>query len=200
MLTFYTNPRSRGRIVRWMLEEVGQPYDTVVVDYGPEMQKPEYLAINPMGKVPAVVRNGHVVTECAAICAWLAETFPEAGLQGDDRASFLRWMFFAAGPLEAAVTNRTLEVVVPPEKSGFVGYGSYDRAVDALDGALSSRDWLGGNAFSGADVYVGAQVIWGLQFATLPERPAFAAYRDRLVQRPAYTRAGALDDALMAPA
>jgi len=200
MLTFYTNPRSRGRIVRWMLEEVGQPYDTVVVDYGPEMQKPEYLAINPMGKVPAVARDGHVVTECAAICAWLAETFPEAGLQGDDRASFLRWMFFAAGPLEAAVINRTLEVVVPPEKTGFVGYGSYDRAVDALDGALRGRDWLGGSAFSGVDVYVGAQVIWGLQFATLPERPAFAAYRDRLVQRSAYIRAGALDDALMAPA
>ncbi|MBL4915944.1 glutathione S-transferase family protein [Szabonella alba] len=200
MLTFYTNPQSRGRIVRWMLEEVGQPYDTVVLDYGPAMNSPDYLAINPMGKVPAVVKEGHVVTECAAICAWLAEAYPEAGLQGDDRASFLRWMFFAAGPLEAAVTNRALEVVVPPGKSGFVGYGSFERAVDTLEGALEGHDWLGGSAFSAVDLYVGAQVIWGLQFGTLPDRPAFLAWRDRLVARPAYIRATALDDALVAKA
>ncbi len=197
MLTFYTNPQSRGRIVRWMLEEIGEPYDTVVLDYGAAMNSDEYLAINPMGKVPAVVMDGHVVTECAAICTWLAETFPKAGLQGDDRASFLRWMFFAAGPLEAAVTNRALEVVVPPGKSGFVGYGSFERAVDTLAGALEGRDWLGGSSFSAVDVYVGAQVIWGLQFGTLPDRPAFAAWRDRLVARPAYIRATALDDALV---
>jgi glutathione S-transferase len=197
MLTFYTNPQSRGRIVRWMLEEIGQPYETVVVGYGPEMKAAEYRAINPMGKVPALVQDGKVVTECAAICAWLAETFPEAGLQGDDRASFLRWMFFAAGPLESAVTNRALEVTVPAEKTGFVGYGSFDLVVDTLEGALSGKDWLGGSAFSGVDVYVGAQVIWGLQFKTLPDRPAFAAYRDRLVARPAYGRATALDDALV---
>jgi len=197
MLTFYTNPQSRGRIVRWMLEEIGQPYETVVVGYGPEMKAAEYRAINPMGKVPALVQDGRVVTECAAICAWLAETFPEAGLQGDDRASFLRWMFFAAGPLESAVTNRALEVTVPAEKTGFVGYGSFDLVVDTLEGALSGKDWLGGSAFSGVDVYVGAQVIWGLQFKTLPDRPAFAAYRDRLVARPAYGRATALDDALV---
>ena len=197
MLTFYTNPQSRGRIVRWMLEEIGQPYETVVVGYGPEMKAAEYRAINPMGKVPALVQDGRVVTECAAICAWLAETFPEAGLQGDDRASFLRWMFFAAGPLESAVTNRALEVTVPAEKTGFVGYGSFDLVVDTLEGALSGKDWLGGSAFSGVDVYVGAQVIWGLQFKTLPDRPAFAAYRDRLVARPAYSRATALDDALV---
>ena len=197
MLTFYTNPQSRGRIVRWMLEEIGQPYETVVVDYGPAMKSADYLAINPMGKVPALVQDGKVVTECAAICAWLAETFPEAGLQGDDRASFLRWMFFAAGPLEAAVTNRALEVSVPPERAGFVGYGSYDLAVDALEGALARTEWLGGSTFSGVDVYVGAQVIWGLEFKTLPDRAAFAAYRDRLMQRPAYARANDLDNAMM---
>ena len=197
MLTFYTNPQSRGRIVRWMLEEIGQPYETVVVGYGPAMKTADYLAINPMGKVPALVQGGKVVTECAAICASLAETFPEAGLQGDDRASFLRWMFFAAGPLEAAVTNRALEVSVPPEKTGFVGYGTYDLAVDTLEGALARTEWLGGSSFSGVDVYVGAQVIWGLEFKTLPDRTAFAAYRDRLVQRPAYARANDLDNALM---
>lgn len=197
MIKFYTNPQSRGRIVRWMLEEIGQPYETVVVEYGPAMKAAEYLAINPMGKVPALVQGSTVVTECAAICAWLAEAFPEAGLQGDDRASFLRWMFFAAGPLESAVTNRALAFAVPAEKTGFVGYGSFDLVVDTLEGALSGKDWLGGSAFSAVDVYVGAQVIWGLQFNTLPDRPAFAAYRDRLVQRPAYGRAKALDDALV---
>lgn len=197
MLKLYTNPMSRGRIARWMLEEVGQAYETVVLEYGPAMKAPEFLALNPMGKVPVLRHGDRVITECAAICAYLAETFPAAGLAGDDRASFLRWMFFAAGPLEAALADRALGVQVPADKTAFVGYGSFDLVLDTLEQALESRTWLGGSSFSAVDLYLGAQVAFGLGFKTLPERPAFLRYRDRLVSRPAYQRAAAADDALL---
>lgn len=201
-ITFYTNPMSRGRIVRWMLEEVGRPYDTRVLDYGTTMKAPEYLALNPMGKVPAIVCDGEVVTECAAICTFLADRFPEAelapGVNEAGRGTWLRWMFFAAGPLEAAVTARSLGLEPPADKAGTVGYGSYDAMVDALEGAVSGEGpWILGDRFSAADVYVGSQINWGLMFKSLPDRPAFAAYAERLRARPAYVRATEIDDALM---
>ncbi|TNF62728.1 MAG: glutathione S-transferase family protein, partial [Rhodobacteraceae bacterium] len=163
-LTLYTNPRSRGRIARWMLEEVGQPYEVRVLDYGTTMKAPDYLAINPMGKVPAVVRGGQVVTECAAICTWLADAYPEAGLMPADRAAFYRWMFFGAGPLEQAVVDRALGVTVPEDKRGMVGYGDFDQVVGVLAAQVDRSPWLCGETFSAADVYVGSQVGWGLQF------------------------------------
>ena len=136
-IVLYTNPMSRGRIARWMLEETGQPYRAEVLEYGAAMKSPQYLAINPMGKVPAIVHGGVVVTECAAICAWLADAFPEAGLApapGDPlRGPYYRWLFFAAGPLEAAVTAKSLGLLAPAEKSGMAGYGSYEQTVDALE-------------------------------------------------------------------
>jgi len=205
-IVFYTNPMSRGRIVRWMLEEVGRPYDTRVLDYGTTMKAPEYLAINPMGKVPAIVCDGEVVTECAAICTFLADRFPEAGLAPGaseaGRGTYLRWMFFAAGPLEAAITAKSMNLMPPADKAGTLGYGTFEAAVDALDGAVSgpgSRGgpWILGDRFSAADVYVGSQINWGLMFKTLPDRPAFAAYAERLRARPAYIRATEIDDALM---
>lgn len=200
-LTFYTNPMSRGRIVRWMLEEVGQPYETKVLDYGTTMKAPEYLAVNPMGKVPAIKHGDAVVTECAAICAYLADAFPQANLAPaslKDRAAYYRWMFFAAGPVEAASTNTAMGVVVPPERKGMVGYGSLGEVVDALERAVDGREFIAGDRFSAADVYVGAQIGWGLQFGWLEKRPAFAAYSSRLQARPAATRAREIDDALMA--
>lgn len=199
-LTFYTNPMSRGRIIRWMLEETGAPYDTVVLDYASSMKAPEYLAINPMGKVPAIVHRGAVVTECAAICAYLAETYPEAGLApqtATERARYYRWMFFAAGPVEAAVANRSLGVEVPAEKRGMVGYGSYDAVVDALEAAVGVSDYIAGDRFTAADVYVGSQVSWGLMFGSLPKRAPFEAYAARLQDRPAYRAGAAKDDALL---
>ncbi|MEY4984454.1 MAG: hypothetical protein RIR62_2720 [Pseudomonadota bacterium] len=197
MLKLYTHPQSRGRMARWMLEETGAAYEVELLDYRGTMKAPAYLAINPMGKVPALVHDGRVVTEVAAIIAYLAEAFPQAGLAGQDRAAFLRWMFFGAGPLEHAIVNRALGVEVAPERSGFVGYGSYDRTLDALEQTLSARDWLAGSAFSAADLYVGSQVGYGLQFGTLPARPAFTAYWDRMKDRPARLRAAATDDALL---
>ena len=193
-IVLYTNPMSRGRIARWMLEETGQPYRAEVLEYGAPMKSPQYLAINPMGKVPAIVHGGVVVTECAAICAWLADAFPEAGLApapGDPlRGPYYRWLFFAAGPLEAAVTAKSLGLLAPPEKSGMAGYGSFEQTVDVLETVVAgAAPWLLGEKFSSADVYVGSQVIWGMQFGTLPARPAFAAYAARLQARPAYQRA-----------
>ena len=202
-IVFYTNPMSRGRIVRWMLEEVRRPYRTVVLDYATTMKAPDYLAINPMGKVPTVTHRGAVVTECAAICAYLADAFPEANLAPatDDplRGAYYRWMFFAAGPVEAAVTAKSVGLLPPPEKSTMVGYGSFDQAVETLDYAVSQGGpWLLCDRFTAADVYVGSQVSWGLMFGTLPTRPVFQAYAERLAARPAAVRAREIDDALVA--
>lgn len=203
-IVFYTNPMSRGRIARWMLEEVGRPYRTVVLDFGATMKAPDYLAINPMGKVPAIVWRGVAVTECAAICAWLADACPEAGLAPafDDpaRGTYLRWLFFTAGPVEAAVTAKALDLLAPPDKAGMAGYGSFDQVVDALEQAVTPGPWILGDRFSAADVYVGSQIVWGLQFKTLPEREAFTAYAARLSARPAAVRAREIDDALIAAA
>ena len=201
-LVFHTNPMSRGRIVRWMLEELGVPYRTVVQGYGASMKSADYLAVNPMGKVPALQHRGVVVTETAAICAYLADAFPEAGLAPapDDplRGPYLRWMFFAAGPVEAAVTAKALGQLPAPEKAGFVGYGSYEQAMDTLEqAAASASPWLLGERFSAADVYVGSQVDFGLAFKSIPERPAFTAWAGRLRGREAYRRARELDDALL---
>ncbi len=198
-LIFYTNAMSRGRIAHWMLEEVGAPYETVYVPFGPPMKAPEYLAINPMGKVPALRHGDTVVTECGAVCAYLADAFPEAGLAPPpgSRGAYYRWLFFGAGPLEAAVTNKALGVEVPPERAGMVGYGSLDRVVDALDGALKAAPYLCGDRFTAADVYVGSQIGWGLRFGTIEARPALVDYAARLTARPAWGRAKALDDAAM---
>ena len=196
-LVLYTHPRSRGRIARWMLEEVGQPYECVVLDYATTMKAPDYLAINPMGKVPALVHDGRVVTEGAAICTYLADAFPEAGLMPQDRAGFYRWMFFGAGPLEQAVVNRALGVEVPDDKRGMVGYRDLDRMADILAAELARHPHLCGAGFSAADVYVGSQIGWGLRFGTIPDRPVFADYWARISTRPAALRAAALDDALI---
>jgi len=203
-IVFYTNPMSRGRIARWMLEEVGRPYRTVVLDYGTTMKAPEYLAVNPMGKVPTVTWRGVTVTECAAICAWLADACPEAGLAPalDDpaRGTYLRWLFFAAGPVEAAVTAKALGLLAPADKAAMAGYGSFEQTVDALEQAVTPGPWILGDRFSAADVYVGSQILWGMQFGTLPARDAFKAYAARLSERAAAVRAREIDDALAAAA
>ena len=199
-LVFYTNPMSRGRIVRWMLEEVGRPYRTELIDYG-AIKGPDYLAINPMGKVPALVHGGTVVTECAAICCYLADAFPDAGLAsgpGDRlRGPYYRWLFFAAGPLEAAATNKALGFEVPADRRAMAGYGSLADVMSTLEAALSGSAYLVGDRFSAADVYVGSHLGWGMSFGTLEKRPAFERYFERLSSRPAAVRAAEIDDALM---
>ena len=199
-LTLYTNPMSRGRIARWMLEEVGQPYDVKVLDFGTDAKDEAYLAINPMGKVPAITHGDKVVTECAAICAYLADAFPEAGLAPDqkDRADYYRWLFFAAGPVEAAITANSFGWKPSDDQQMSVGFGNFDLVVDALEKAVSGGGWLAGERFTAADLYVGAHLSWGVGFGTLPKRDAFVAFVEKVNARPAAQRANALDDKLMA--
>lgn len=199
-LIFYTNPQSRGRIVRWMLEEVGQPYTTEVLEFGTAMKSPDYKAFNPMGKVPTIIHKGTVVTETAAICAYLADAFPEAELApppGDPRRGpYYRWMFFAAGPVEASLSNVALGFTVPDDRSRMIGYGRAEDVVNALEYAVTQSEYIAGNQFTAADVYVGSQIGWGMMFGTLEKRPAFEAYWQRIASRPAAVRAREMDDAL----
>ena len=194
-LVFYTNPQSRGRIVRWMLEEVGAPYETEIVPYD-QMKSERYLAVHPLGKVPAIRHGDHVVTECAAICAYLADVFPQAGLgpRDDEKADYYRWLFYAAGPLEAAVSNQAMGWVPPPERERMFGYGNFDRAIAALDELFSLRDYVCGDRFTAADVYVGSQIMFPMQFGMLPEKDSFIRYRERLTARDSYQRANRIDD------
>lgn len=201
-LVFYTNPMSRGRIIRWMLEEVGQPYDTKVLRWeAGENKAPEYLAINPTGKVPAIVHDGVVVTECAAICAYLADVFPQAGLAPPPgsklRGPYYRWLFFGAGPIEQMTSMKALKVEVPDEQRGMVGFGCADDVLNTLEGALKGREYLAGDSFTAADLYIGAHLGWGMGFGTIEKRPVFESYVARLQARPAAVRANQIDDALI---
>ena len=197
-LVLYTNPMSRGRVARWMLEEIGEPYKVEVVDYASSMKGPAYLAINPMGKVPALRHGDAVVTETAAICAYLADAFPQARLApppGDRlRAPYYRWLFFGAGPVEAAVSNKALGFVVPPDRERMIGYGNIGHVMSTLEAAVSRGAYLVGDNFTAADLYVGAQIGFGLMFGTFEKRPAFEQYWARISARPAYARAKQLDD------
>jgi glutathione S-transferase len=203
-LVFYTNPQSRGRIARWMLEEVGAPYRTEVLEYDTTMKGPAYLAINPMGKVPAIRHGETVVTEAAAICAYLADAFPGAGLApplGDRaRGPYFRWLFFAAGPVEAATSNKALGFVVPEGRERMAGYGRYEHVLDALEQAVSGGPYLAGERFTAADVYAGSQIGFGMQFGMMEKRPAFETYWARISDRPAYHRGNELDNQLVAQA
>lgn len=200
-LVFYTNPMSRGQIVRWMLEEIGQPYQQVLLDYNTTMKDPAYLAINPMGKVPAITHNGTVITEGAAICTYLADAFPEAQLapQEQERAAYYRWLFFAAGPLDSAMTLNAMQWKPDPIQQRMVGFGSFDRTVATLEQALTNSEYICGDRFTAADIYVGSEVDWGINFDMLPKLSTFVAYAERLRAREAYQRAKAID-AKLAPA
>ncbi len=198
-LILYSNPMSRGRIARWMLEEVGEPYRTEMLDYGTGLKAPDYLALNPMGKIPTVCHGDTIVTECAAICAYLADAFPAAGLAPapGTRGAYYRWLFFAAGPLEAATINRAFGFEIEPDKYRMAGYGPFDTVMDTLEHAVSGDDYIAGDQFTAADVYVGSHVGWGMQYGTIEERPGFAEYWARVSDRAAYRRATELDNAAM---
>ena len=199
--TFFTNPMSRGQIARWALHEVSVAYDQVLVEWA---DKPaEFVRANPMGKVPTIIHrteNGErVVTECAAICAYLAEAHPEAGLLPSDSelADYYRWMFFAAGPVEQAIVGRSMGWEVPKEREGMVGFGSLERVLDTLEGHFDLNAFVCGDRFTMADVYVGSQVDWGLTFGSIPPRQAFVAYAERIQAREAYKAAKAIDNDLI---
>lgn len=195
-LTFYTNPMSRGRIARWMLEETGAEYDTVILEWETSIKAPEYLAINPMGKVPAIKHGDVVVTEAAAICAYLADAFPDAKLAPTDeeRGPYYRWLFFASGPMEAALTNKTFGWIVEGDQTSMAGYGTEELVLNALEQNLSDKDYVTGDRFTAADVYVASQLAWSmLGMKTIEPRPAFEAYVERTHAREALARANKLD-------
>ena len=195
--TFYFNPMSRAQIARWALHEAGADYDTVFVDW---KDKPQALIeANPMGKLPTIVHHhgghDHVVTEAAAICHYLAEREATDLLpRNEEKADYFRYLFFAAGPLEQAVVAQSMGWQVDePQKEGMVGFGNFDRTIDTLETMLEGRDYVCGDRFTMADVYVGSQIDWGLSFKSIPARPAFEAYAERLRRRDAYKAARAID-------
>lgn len=198
-LTFYTNPQSRGQTVRWMLEELGAPYETIYLDYGGSLKGEEYRAINPMQKIPAIVHKGKVITEVAAICLYLADAYPNAGLAPApaERADYYRWVLFVAGPIEAAFSNKAVGWEVPPERQAMFGYGTFDRAIDTLEQAVAGKRFIAGDRFSAADVVVGATINFMTMFKLLEPREAFTDYVAGLTEREAYHRARKIDaDAL----
>lgn len=202
-LVFYTNPMSRGQIARWALHEAGAGYEQRLVGYGEQMKGDYQRDVNPMGKVPAIDHDGKIVTECAAICAYLAEAFPDAGLapEAGERADYYRWLFFASGPVEQAVTNNSMGFKVEdPSKRGMLGYGDFDLVIDVLEAKFAHDDYVCGDRFTMADVYVGSQVIWGQQFGSMPARDSLKAYADRLTARETYQAAKAIDAELIAKA
>ena len=196
-LKFYTNPQSRGQIVRWMLEEVGQPYDTEILTYGGTLKDDAYKAINPMQKIPAIVHKGKVVTEVAAICLYLADAFPDAGLAPPlaDRADYYRWTLFASGPIEQAFTNKSMGWEPAADKQAMAGYGSFERAIDTLEQAVTGKRFIANAKFSAADVVIGSQIGFMLMFGLLEPRPAFTAYVASVTDREAYRRGKRMDDA-----
>jgi glutathione S-transferase len=195
-LVLYHAVPSRSSIVHWMLEELGHPYELRLLDLTKgENRTPEFLAVNPMGKVPALLHDGAVVTESAAICCHLADAFPEAGLAfpvGDPRRGpYLKWLFFAPGCIEPAMTDRALKREPPPRS--MVGYGDIETLVGVLAAAVADGPYLFGETFTAADVVLGSTLRWALRFELMPAVDAFAAYMERLEARPALQRADATD-------
>jgi glutathione S-transferase len=200
-LTFYTNPRSRSSIVQWMLEEVGCGYAVHVLDFDTSMKSPAYLAINPMGKVPAIQHGEQIVTEAAAICAYLAETFPAAGLlpAPADRGAYYRWLFFTASCLEPAYVNFVAGWnPATAAKQREFGYGSYKRVLDTLSAYLRGRTYIAGERFSTADLYLAAHLNWGMMTGAIEKRSEFLAFREAHINRPAALRAQQQAKELMA--
>lgn len=201
--TFFFNPMSRAQIARWALHEVKADYDPVLVIW--DSKPAALLEANPMGKLPTIIHHhaghDHVVSEAAAVCHYLAATHPQAGLLPDahEMADYFRWLFFAAGPLEQAVTNRAFGFDPQDERQEIaLGYGNYDRTIDTLASWFESRDFVCGARFTMADVYVGSAVDWGLQFGTVTDRASLRAYAERVAKREAYQEGKAIDNALIA--
>jgi glutathione S-transferase len=197
-IKLYTNSQSRGRIAHWILEEIAQPYEVEWIAYGEQMKGAEYLAINPMGKVPAIVHRGNVVTEGAAICTYLAATFPTKNLippiGSPELADFYRWMFFAAGPMEMATTANSLGWTVKQEQERMAGFGNLDHTLNALELALSKGPYICGDNFTAVDVYLGSGLLWGMLFGTVEKRDTFSKYTELLCARPAYIKANAINE------
>jgi glutathione S-transferase len=201
-IVFFHNPLSRGRVVHWMLEEIGAPYEIKLLDFSKaDHKKPDYLALNPMGKIPAIVHRGVVVTEAAAIVTYLADAFPAADLApattDGQRGTYLRWLFFAAGCVEPAMVDKMLGRA-PASRASSIGYGTLENTLDTLQSALEPGPFVLGEKFSAADICLASQIGWGLRANGIEPRPSFVAYAGRAAARPAYQRAAAQSEELIA--
>ena len=196
-IDFYTNAMSRGRIAHWMMEELGEPYETHWVDYGEPMKSAEYLRINPMGKVPALVHDGAIVTEGPAILTFLAAAYPEKGLipaAPGALATFYRWMFFAAGPVEQATVAKSMNWAASDERKPMLGFGSLEDTLNAVELALENGPWICGEQFTAVDIYLGAHLDWGMQWETVEKRKVFEEYVACCRERPALQRANRINE------
>ena len=197
MLTLYHGSPSRSSIVLWMLEEVGEPYEVRLISFAKgENLKADYLAINPMGKVPALKHNDVAVTEVAAICTYLADEFPAAKLNvpvgAPQRGVYLKWLFFGPSCIEPAVIDRAAPRKEEARRA-MLGYGDFDTTMDVVAKAVAKGPYLMGEQFTAADVVIGSHIRWGMMFKMIPERPEFTAYAGRIAARPAAQRAEAKD-------
>ena len=196
-MTLYHNPRSRASIAKWMLEEVGADYEVAAIDFeAGDNRKPEFLAINPMGKIPTLVlADGTVLTETAAIVAFLADAFPDKQLAppltASSRGIYYRWLFFAAAVFEPALTDTMMRKDAPPLPKSAVGWVTYDDVVDTIEAVLGRSDYLVGDRFTAADLYMGAQLWYAGSFCAprIKESAVIQAYVARLAERDAYKRA-----------
>ena len=192
MMQLYWSPRSRSFAALWLMEEAGKPYERVLTDISTGAQRrAEYLAINPMGKVPALKDGEATIAESAAICAYVAERYPDARLApplGDPlRAKYLQWLFFSPGCIEPALIQIFTKIEVPTSTAA---WGSATQVFDVLDAALGKGPWILGEEFSAADIVVGSGLNFAVRlFKMVPSRPSFDAYIARCVARPAFQRA-----------
>jgi glutathione S-transferase len=170
-----------------------------VLEYGTHKQ--ELLKYNPMGKFPTLLHGETVVTEAAAIISYLADAFPEKGLAPEigskEHGTYYRWLFYAAGPMEAAIIDKVLGLNIENDKKVFVGYGCFDDVIATLDKKLSEDEYVLGDKFSAADIYLGSSVHYGLQFNTLPDLPSFVRYAQQISSREAYVRSDEIDNKLL---
>jgi glutathione S-transferase len=201
-LTLYHAAPSRSSVVHWMLEEVGEPYDVQLMSLKKgENRAADYLKVNPMGKVPALRHGEVVITESAAICAYLADAFPQARLNVpvDDprRGPYLKWLFFGPSCVEPAIIDRLFPRPGDIPRAA-LGYGDYDTVIEVLAAAVRNGPYLMGEQFTAADVVIGSGLRWGMMFKGLPERPEFVAYAGRVAERPASKRATQKDQELAA--
>lgn len=201
-LTLYHASPSRSSVVLWMLEEVGAPYEVKLLSLSNgDQQKPNYLAINPMGKVPALKHGDTIITEVAAICTYLADEFPAKKLNvpvgTPRRGVYLKWLFFGPGCMEPAVIDRAAPRKEEARRA-MLGYGDFDTTMNMVAKAVEKGPWLLGEQFTAADVVVGSNIRWGMMFKMIPERKEFTAYAARIAARPAAQRAEAKDTQLEA--
>jgi len=201
-LKLYHASPSRSSIILWMLEELGEPYELKLLKLSEnDQQKPDYLAINPMGKVPTLEHKGVVITEGAAICTYLADAFPQKKLNvpiGDPRRGpYLKWLFFGPGCFEPAVIDRAAPRKEEARRA-MLGYGDFDTTMNVVAKAVEKGPWIMGDQFTAADVVIGSNIRWGMMFKMVPERQTFLDYAARIAARPAAQRAEARDKALQA--